>query len=150
MQLILVRHGHAVPETVDRLRPLSETGREEARRTAALLRSKALSVALICHSQKERARETAGILKMMFCPGARLIEREGLAPDDRTDSVAEMLHQERENLCLVGHLPFVSCLLSRLVTGHEEPALVPFRTGTAAVLERDESGRWSVQSVIQP
>ena len=150
MQAILVRHGHAVSAVSDPLRPLSGTGREEAQQTAARLRAQGFAVAVIYHSQKERARETAGILKDVFCPQARLVEEEGLAPDDSPASLVAVLNEATENLCVVGHLPFVSCLLSRIVTGCEETTLVHFRTGTAAVLEKDESGLWSIHSVVQP
>ncbi len=150
MQLILVRHGHAVSEDVDPSRPLSDTGREEARKTAAQLKAQGFSTAVIYHSQKKRARETACILKEVFCPEARLVEKEGLGPNDRTGGPAEALDQETGNVCLVGHLPFVACLLSRLVTGYENEIFVHFRTGTAAVLEKDAAGRWDIHSVIHP
>ncbi|MFA5261155.1 MAG: phosphohistidine phosphatase SixA [Candidatus Omnitrophota bacterium] len=150
MQLILVRHGHAVSEEADPLRPLSEAGREEARKTAALLQARGFSAAVIYHSQKERARETARILKDIFCPQARLEEKEGLAPNDRTEPLAGRINQETENICVVGHLPFVSCLVSRLVTGCDNKTLVHFRTGTAAVLEKSAAGQWDIHSVVQP
>lgn len=38
---------------------------------------------------------------------------------------------------LVGHMPFVSKLVSRLVTGKEEPAILTFSPGTLAALETD-------------
>ena len=51
---------------------------------------------------------------------------------------------------LVGHLPFLSKLASRLVTGSEDTAVVSFRAGTAVCLERSEEGQWQVAAVVPP
>jgi phosphohistidine phosphatase SixA len=51
---------------------------------------------------------------------------------------------------VVGHLPFMAGLASRLLRGDEEASTVDFRAGTAACLERESSGAWSLAWLIHP
>jgi phosphohistidine phosphatase SixA len=50
---------------------------------------------------------------------------------------------------VVGHLPLLGKLVSRLVTGSKEPALVTFVPGAVVCLERSESGSWAVSWMVR-
>jgi len=51
---------------------------------------------------------------------------------------------------LVGHLPHLSRLASRLICGDEERKVVSFQMGGVVCLERDAEGNWSVRWALTP
>jgi phosphohistidine phosphatase SixA len=51
---------------------------------------------------------------------------------------------------VVSHRPLLDKLVSRLVTGSKEPALVTFVPGAALCLERGESERWTMAWMVRP
>jgi|TARA_B100001971_G_C17748411_1_gene314191 phosphohistidine phosphatase len=56
-----------------------------------------------------------------------------------------------EDTIIVGHLPFMSKLASRLVTGNEDETVVHFKPGSVACIERGENGGgWTVQWFLRP
>jgi len=58
---------------------------------------------------------------------------------------------ETEDTIIAGHLPFMSKLASRLVTGNEDETVVHFKPGSVACLERGENGDgWTVQWFLRP
>ncbi len=150
MYLILVRHGQAVSETEDPLRPLSACGVEEIKKTALLLSLMGLSVSRILCSQKERARQTAGIIQELFCPDAELLVRPGLAPNDPVEGMIEDLFRQNQNICVVGHLPYLPCLVAGLMARQDRRSVLKFNTGTAVVLQRTEENVWSVDALLDP
>ena len=75
----------------------------------------------------------------------------GLAPNDSTDEVFEAIDGWTEDTIVVGHLPFMSKLVSRLVTGNENETVVHFKPGSMACLERGENGSgWTVSWYLRP
>lgn len=117
MYLYLVRHGKAKPKDEDPERPLSEAGSETVRRVAAFLGECGLSVGGIHHSTKQRARQTAELLAAgggMVVPVTQVPNLEPLAD---VEELAESLSRATTDLMLVGHLPHLDRLASRLVSG---------------------------------
>ncbi len=56
-----------------------------------------------------------------------------------------------EDTIIVGHLPFMSTLASRLVTGDEDETVVHFKPGSVACIERGENGDgWTVPWFLRP
>ncbi len=52
---------------------------------------------------------------------------------------------------VVGHLPFMGRLASRLVAGSEEANVAAFQPGTVACLERaDDGGGWALAWMVRP
>jgi len=157
MRLYLVQHGTAVPKDEHPERPLSETGRKDVARMASFLARGRLNVARVLHSGKLRAQETALILAETLGPG-RVIEQSlyPIAPNDPTDSLFTAIEAWPEedstgNVMIVGHLPYMSRLVSRLVCGNEEEAVVHFRPGTVVALERGDNGDgWVVAWAARP
>ena len=138
MELYLVRHGEAANPGVDGLRPLTRHGKAQATDVAAWCRSQGVTVDAILHSGILRARETADAVARGVTSGALPQETRGLRPEDDVESAALWLGEESRDLMLVGHLPFMGLLASRLVHGdlHHEP--VPFAPATLAHLRRDD------------
>lgn len=156
MKLYLIQHGDAVAKERNADRPLSEKGVADAQRLAVLMARSRPDVTRIIHSNKTRARETARHLSDVLGPDLSVEEAvSGLAPNDSTDLIFEAIGQWTENVVIVGHLPFLGRLLSRLMTqmttGTEDAQLVDFVPGTAVCLERKAAdGPWIISSVLGP
>jgi len=114
MELFLVQHGEAKPETVDPERPLTDRGAETVERMATWASRAGVEVAQIRHSGKRRAEQTAAILAEQLKPAKGVIAVAGLKPNDDVHAMGAALGTEREPLMLVGHLPFLSRLAGLL------------------------------------
>ncbi len=152
MHIYLVQHGAAVPKDENAERPLSGHGREDVKRVASFLARSAVSARRVIHSGKRRAQETALLLSAVIGPGNKVEEAgDGLAPNDPTDLFFAAIEEWTEDTIIVGHLPFMSKLASRLLTGDEDETVVHFTPGSVACLERGENGGgWTVSWFVRP
>jgi phosphohistidine phosphatase len=152
VRVYLVRHGHAESAARHPERPLTAEGRQAVEAMAAVLsRGHPLRVAEVRHSVKLRARETAEAIAGTLGLEAPVLEVPGLAPNDDVEAVALELAAEPRDLMLVGHLPFMNDLASRLVCGDASADAFVFTPGTAACLERvPGSERFCVRWVVNP
>ncbi len=139
MELYLVQHGPAKSETEDPQRPLTEEGRRTVERVAAFLAPLGPRIERIEHSGKLRARPTAGV-----CEAA------GLAPNDDAGIVAAQLAQETANLMVVGHLPHLSRLVSRLLGLAADRPAVQFQMGGLVRLDRSDAEQWVIRWMLTP
>lgn len=154
MKLYLIQTGEALPqETTDAERPLSDSGRRNIERLASLLSGAQIQAKRTIHSGNTRARETLDILNWAAAstrparPGPEVCA--GLGPEDPVEPWAQEISGWNQDAVIVGHLPFLGKLVSRLVTGRDDQAVVSFVPGTAACLERGEAG-WSLSWMIPP
>ena len=152
MHIYLVQHGAAVPKDENAERPLSDQGREDVKRVASFLARSGVSAGRVIHSGKRRAQETALLLSAVIGPGNMIEEAgDGLAPNDPTDLFFAAIEEWTEDTIIIGHLPFMSKLTSRLLTGDEDETLVHFKPGAVACLERGENGGgWTVLWFVKP
>jgi phosphohistidine phosphatase len=149
MLLYLVRHGKA--EQIDAgeddgSRRLTDEGRAGVERVARRLRKAGLRVDRVFCSPAVRAKQTAEIL-VEAVGGELSATRDLLAPE--IAPMLSRLRRESGDLMLVGHMPFMGLLASRLLTGHESPEIVHFRTGAIICLS-DEEGRWQLEWFVSP
>jgi len=157
MRVYLVQHGTAVPKDEHPERPLSETGRKDVARMASFLARSRLRVARVLHSGKLRAQETAMILAETLGPG-RVTEQclYPIAPNDATETLFQAIEAWPEedangDVMIVGHLPFMGRLASRLVCGDDDETVVHFLPGTVVALERGDNGDgWIVAWAVRP
>jgi len=149
MQVYLVQHGEAQPKDVDPNRPLTEGGRHETQRVAALAARLKLNVGQIRHSGKTRAQQTAAILGEALSPPGGVVAAPGLAPKDDVRPVAEALALEARAVMLVGHLPFMARLAGLLLTGDPGRAVIKFRKSGIVCLAREDDG-WQVAWFLTP
>ena len=139
MNLYVIRHAIAeAPGTKpDSQRTLTAKGRGKMRKIACGLNTLGVRLDLILTSPYVRACETAGILADEFRLSAdRIIKTPHLALDSSPDRLIEeviALYGETKNLALVGHEPFLSELVSVLLTGTPD-LQVNFRKGGACAL----------------
>jgi phosphohistidine phosphatase len=151
MRLILVHHGEAVPEEEDPERPLTPTGRADVERLSAFLAECGVAVPIIVHSGKLRAEDTATILaaKMPIAPQIGIVEK--VLPKDSPVWLAETVAEWTEDTLVVGHKPFLSRFVSRLMLGAEQPYVVEFTPGTAVCLSRRAASRaWAIDWIVPP
>ena len=150
MKLFLAQHGEAVSKEKDVQRPLSNKGCLEARKMATFLRRARLKVPLIWHSGKTRALQTAEILAKALCVEGNVMMKQGLAPLDPIEQIENELQERQEDLMIVGHLPFLGRLVSRLLIGSDSPDLVSFQPGGVVCLERSEAKSWQIRWMVVP
>jgi phosphohistidine phosphatase len=70
------------------------------------------------------------------------VQVSSLAPNDDVEPTRMRLNQETGTVMLVGHLPHLSRLVSRLFALQADHMLVRFQMGGVVKLERDVAGRW--------
>ena len=150
MRLYLVQHGHALPEEVDPARPLSEVGRAEVAAVGRFLAAGGLHMDRVVHSGKLRAEQSAVLLADALAPGRAPAAQPGLNPKDPTDAIARAVAGWNGDVMVVGHLPFMAKLVSRLVTGRDDAGVVAFQPGAIVCLERSDQGRWTILWMIAP
>jgi len=150
MKLYIVRHGEALPKYINPARSLSEDGRIKIERLATLLKPLRLSVAEIWHSGKERARQTAEILSSAVTSQKEAKSIDGLDPDDSIDPILDKIMNLRDDLMIVGHLPFVDKLTRALLVGKQVNEILSFPTGGIACLEQSLGDDWHLLWFLNP
>ncbi len=120
MKLYLVHHGDAVPPDVDPQRPLSAEGRVGVEQGAGAAAQRAVKPAVVWHSGKLRARQTAEAFWRACNPLAEFSAARGLQPTDPPERMADELMGETRDIMLVGHMPNIEQLLRLLIEGSAE------------------------------
>ena len=134
--VFLVHHADAVPPDVDHMRPLSSLGQQQADRVAKAAADRGARPAVIWHSGKLRARQTAEACLRTLNPFAEFTMVAGLRPDDDPEGIATTLLAEDRDVLLASHMPFLPALLHRLTPGHRERLSADFPLNGCVALER--------------
>ncbi len=150
MFLYLVRHGEAKSKEEDPAQGLTEKGARDVRKVAAFAGAAGLTIGRIHHSGKTRAMQTAQILAEHIKPQEGIVETDGLAPLDDPELWMKRLLEMREDIMLVGHLPYMSRLAAGLLFGDKEKGIVDFKAGSLLCLKLSEDARWTVEWMIVP
>lgn len=137
MELCLVRHGIAVERgsagyTNDASRPLTEEGRERMGQVAAGL-ARLWMPELVVSSPLVRARETAEILQVAWGE-PRMRFSEALATGDHDELFDDIRDMGGERVAVVGHEPWLSGLLSLVLSGDAAQVRSQFKKGGAALV----------------
>jgi phosphohistidine phosphatase SixA len=128
VRVYLVRHAQAASGEPDDLRPLTESGREQARALGERLAALDPRPAVVLTSPLLRARETAAAIAKAI--GAELRVDERLAPGATAASLAEAVEGAPEPVVAVGHQP--DCSEIAVAAGAADPGFPP---GAMAELE---------------
>jgi len=142
MAIYLVQHGAAKAEAEDPQRSLTDEGRRTVERIGEHLAKCGVAPDRVEHSDKLRARQTAEILAAKLHPAHGIVQVSSLAPNDDVEPTRVRLNQEIGTVMLVGHLPHLSRLVSRLFALPADHTLVRFQMGGVVKLERNASGHW--------
>jgi len=139
--IYLVQHGEAKSKEDDPERSLTEKGRRDVEKVAVWAVQAGLKIEQIRHSGKRRAAETAKIFAGKLNLKKNVIAVSGIAPNDDVEPVANILEQESQSIMIVGHLPFLNRLASRLLVGNADQTVIRFRNGGLACPVLLEIGR---------
>ena len=139
MWLFLVHHGDAVGPEIEPSRPLSPTGREAVSRLAADAAAHGAKPAVLWHSGKLRAKQTADAFWRTCNPFAEFSATRDLQPDDPPDWIRDRLRGESRDILLAGHFPHLPRLLTLLVG--PDTASFPLH-GVVALTSEDDGGTW--------
>ena len=134
MQLLLLRHADAVSSArTDDLRPLSDKGRQQARRVARFCKERGLQPDILLTSPFLRAEETAQIVAQEL--KCELVLSAFLAAGMMPSAAMEELraYQRFECVLLVGHEPDLSALAGALL-GAGNPGALRMRKAALAGL----------------
>ncbi len=148
MRIYLVQHGEAKSEDVDPERSLTEKGIEETERIAEILNRKGIKIFKIYHSGKKRAYQTANIFsEILDVPSEK---SEGLNPLDDINLWFEKIKNEDNDIMIVGHLPFLERLSSKILCGNEDLKIVKFRYSCVVCLEKTELNVFFIKWFLVP
>lgn len=150
MRLYLVHHGDAVAPGVDTQRPLSAAGREQAARVAAEAAARGAKPAIVWHSGKLRARQTAEAFWKSCNALAELHATKDLQPSDQPAWLRDRLRGETRDVAIVGHFPHLPRLLALLVHGHDDAAVEFPPHGLVALRSTDGGNTWSEEWRVAP
>ena len=150
MALFLVQHGKSLPPDIDPERGLSDEGISEVERIAIAAKSHEISTASIQHSGKKRAEQTADIFANALNPKDGMEQRNGINPMDDVEPLARGLNP-KDNIMLVGHLPFMERLVSYLITGSADKPVIKFQNGGIVCLDQDPNTQvWVIKWTLLP
>jgi phosphohistidine phosphatase len=139
MNLFLLRHGVAVdrdPQSFpdDSRRPLTLKGEDRVRLGCDAMQSLELSFDAILASPFLRSRQTAEIVATALGLRRELQFHDELTPTGDPQALLRFINRMQpvpENLLLVGHEPYLSALLSVLISGQPDAAIDLKKNGLA-------------------
>jgi len=150
MKLYLVQHAKAASKEADPQRPLTEEGRRDIQKVAAFIKPLNLSVDYLWHSGKKRAVQTAESLAEVVKINEAQTIHDGLGPNDDVTAIKDELVSGRQDIMIVGHLPFLPKLASLLLTNSESSDTVAFKNAGIVCLDYSDDNQWQLQWMIIP
>jgi phosphohistidine phosphatase len=131
MQLYLMQHGQAVPETENTERPLSREGVAQIQASAAAMKRLGIALDLIVSSPKKRSRQSAALVaEGVNYPYSDILESDAVKPTAPAVDTLLFLRQNSESnsVLIAGHLPSLSNIASLLLGGNA-PVRLRFENG---------------------
>jgi phosphohistidine phosphatase len=143
LRLYLAHHGDAVGPGVDIRRPLSDMGRVDTERVAAVAAARGAKPIVIWHSGKLRAKQTAEIFWRACNPLAEFSATRDLQPEDSPGWIADRLRFETRDILIAGHYPHLPRLLM-LLASQSDGAVGTFPlNGVVALSTADDGQTWT-------
>jgi len=142
MTVVLVHHGDAVGPEVDPRRPLSEAGRQSVTRLALAAAARGVKPAVVWHSGKLRAKQTAEEFWRHCNALAEFSATRDLQPDDPPQWMFDRLRGETRDLLIAGHFHHLPRLHALMLNAGEGAVHFPLH-GVVAMETRDHGERWS-------
>lgn len=141
MNLYLAHHGVAVGPDLDARRPLSAAGLAGVERLAAQAAARGAKPAVVWHSGKLRAKQTAEAFWSACNALAEFSATRDLQPDDPAQWMRDRLRGETRDILIAGHFTHLPRLLALLVLGGEAGAEFPIN-GVVALSTEDAGETW--------
>ncbi len=150
MYLYLIQHAEAKSKEKDPERGLTESGKKTMERISDFFSRLKPEIYVIWHSGKKRAEQTAEILAASLGLKNRLITHTNLGPGDDISPVKKKIEKtKKNNIAIVGHLPYLNRLASILLSGDETRDMIRFRNAGIVCLVRDDTG-WKLSWMLTP
>ena len=150
MYLYLIQHAEARSKEKDPERGLTESGKKTMERISDFFSRLKPEIYVIWHSGKKRAEQTAEILAASLGLKNRLITHTNLGPGDDIFPVKKKIEKtKKNNIAIVGHLPYLNRLASILLSGDETRDMIRFRNAGIVCLVRDDTG-WKLSWMLTP
>jgi len=140
--LYLVHHGEAVGPELDPRRPLSDGGRAHVEQLAAEAARRGAKPAVVWHSGKLRAKQTAEAFWRACNALAAFSATRDLQPADPPEWMRDRLRGETRDVLIAGHFPHLPGLLALLVN---DPSQTFPPHGMVALSSEDEGERWKIE-----
>lgn len=151
MMIYLIQHAQAKSKEEDPNRPITDQGREEITNVSEFISENIeIEIKRIYHSGKTRAKQTAEVLNEYLQPPEGIEQADGLDPEAEVEVWLRQLNEIQEDTMLVGHLPHLNKLTSRLLGENENKKMVDFRNAGIVCLVKSEDDLWLVLWVIIP
>jgi len=131
--LYFVQHGLSHGSDIDKSRPLTEEGSQQAINIAKHLHTHHIKINSIYHSGKLRAQQTAKLFAQALAVDT-VAKLNGMDPKDDADSFIAQLNEDC--IMYVGHLPHLDKVVSRLLTGDSKKSPVQFQNATVACVQK--------------
>ena len=148
MNLYLVRHGMAKSKEDDPHRGLTDEGVNNIEKLGQYIAQLELKFEGIYHSDKERAVQTAAILAKHIRPELGVHETDHLGPKDDIEVwIMRALCSEGDPV-LVGHLPHLNKLASKLIAEDDSKQLINFTCGSMVCLTQQEDDKFCVKWML--
>jgi phosphohistidine phosphatase len=142
LKLFLVHHGEAVGPEVDTRRPLSIRGEINARTVASEAAVRGAKPAIVWHSGKLRARQTAEAFWRACNALAEFSAAPDLQPSDPPFRLRDRLIGQTGDILIAGHFPHLPRLLTLLLSAAEEPLMHFPEHGIVALESTDQGQTW--------
>jgi len=158
MELYVIRHADALPlgeggVMEDAQRPLSDSGKAQARALAAALQQHGVHLNVVLASPALRAKQTAEeMLARWSTPAPELKECEALALGGRPRKIAKQLRVHASDaVAIVGHQPDLAQFIAWLI-GSKKAQIDLAKAGVACIHCDDEPSRGSgiLTSLLTP
>jgi len=150
MKLYLVQHGDACAKEINPDRPLTEQGEADIELLARFLKRAGISVDRVIHSGKLRALQTADRLAKAIAPGVELETSGIINPNDNPKAFDWQRESWNKNTLIVGHLPFMTKLVSHLLIQDENMLITAYRPGSIICVEHQNEAQWQINWMIRP
>ncbi|CZH13248.1 TPA: hypothetical protein ACPSKY_002942 [Legionella bozemanae] len=69
---------------------------------------------------------------------------------DEIGIIEKTIYKLKQNILLVGHMPFLGKLAAKLLTGNENQNVIAFMPGTMVSFAQNEKQAWQMQWMIRP
>ena len=148
MELYLVRHGDVDPDGGDAGEgpPLTEAGLAHVRRCAKFAARLGVQVGEIRHSDALRSIQTAQEFEQTLHCSRKQVT--GIGPDDDINPLRREAAGLKDNVMIIGHLPYLNRIAGALLVQDESMPVVVFHPASLIRLDRREDARWSIQLVL--
>lgn len=150
MKIYIIRHGDAKSESEDIKRPLNEKGIQDIRKIGNFMKKLCIKIDKIYHSSKLRAKQTAEILSEYIEIKQGLIEITGLEPNADINILFDKFLEETEDFSIVGHLPYLSHFVSKLITGDENKSIIELKPASILCIEKTLQNNFIINFFISP